>query len=186
MDTQIDRQTDRHTHTHTHTQTDMTENITYPHTWVITRMHSSRMRTIHYHMGGSLSGGMGVSVQGGGLCELCQGGVSVWGVSVQGVSVQGGLPNRNPPPWPVNRITDAWELCQGGVSVWGVSVQGVSVQGGLPNRNPPPWPVNRITDAWENITCRNFVAGGNYAIQLYVITHNVLEWTCPAQLKKCH
>ena len=109
-------------------------------------------------MGGSLSGGMGVSVQGG----LCSRGVFVQGLSVQG----GGL--------------CPGELCQGGVSVWGVSVQG-----GLPNRNPPPWPVNRITDAWENITCRNFVAGGNYAIQLYVITHNVLEWTCPAQLKKC-
>ena len=156
---------------------------------IITRMHSSRMRTArslpYGWRGGSLSRGVsGESLFSGSLClvgGLCLGGlrlgglcpgesvqweVSVWGVSVLGVSVQGGL-------CPVGGLCTkgvsvqgrslSLGPCPGGVSVRVVSVQGWGwgslSEGGLPDRDPLH-PVNRITDACENITLPQLRCGG--------------------------
>ena len=80
----------------THRQTDMTENITYLHTRVVTRMHSSRMRTVC-----SLTMG-GVPAHGGtcppGICTCPR------GYLPRGVPAGGGTGPGKPPL--VDRILD--------------------------------------------------------------------------------
>ena len=113
------------------------EELAYLIEYLITRMHSSRMRTAHSLPYGGVSvwgvSVWGVSVRGslsGGLCPggLCLG-VSVQGGFCLGVSVQGGLCLGGFCPegfcLGVSRGVSG-----GGVSVQGVSVQGVSVWGG--------------------------------------------------------
>ena len=87
-DRNTDRQTHRQADTQTDTQTDMTKNITYPHTWVVTSMHCSRMRTVcsssHLCSQGLVWGG--AWSQGG----AWSGGCLVWGVPGLGGAWSGG------------------------------------------------------------------------------------------------
>ena len=83
---------------------------------LLTRMHSSRMRTVRCRsrllwggvcLGVSAQGGVGPEVSASGVSAQ---GVSAQGVSAQGVSAQGCLPKGG--IWqtpPVNRMTDACE-----------------------------------------------------------------------------
>ena len=162
---------------HTDRQTDMTENITYPHTQVVTRMYSSRIRTACFscHLRGQgcqprgcqpsgwgvcLGGGFwpeGSVCQGGSVClgglGVCLGGgVSAWkGGFLVGVSAQGCLPRGCLP----------WGCLPGGVYPGDVCLM----------RCTPPASVNRMIDRCKNITLpQTLFVGGKNKMQFYTIT----------------
>ena len=149
-----DRHTDRHTHTQTDRQTDrqtdMTENITYPHMWVVISKIAFQYLPAFTVLGGALGSGGCVCL--GGVCSLgvylplILGGVCSWGGtslwSVGGLCLLlGGVPPSGP-GWGV------WWWC-------------------IPACNGADPPVNRMTDRCKNITLpQTSFAGGNYVQML--------------------
>ena len=155
-------------------------------TCIITRMHSSRMRTARsLPYGGSLLGGgawpggslsRGVSVwgvpgQGGSLSR----GVSVQGGVQPGGSLSGGVPSQgglHPGSLCLGGLCPGGSLCLGGLCPGGSLCLGGLCPGGLPDKRPPSslslWTESQMPE--KTLPCHNFVAGSKYGFYLHMDT----------------